>query len=145
MNYRDDDENKYSYVPQDEPLHRNRARKNTSARIEKRLRKKEKKEKRNSFFRGVGAFIIVAAIICVIVGTGMGIGMYTAVSTEISDMNISDLALNNESFIMYYDSNGTAHELEKIKSTVNRKWISSSEIGDNLKMAAIAIEDQRFM
>lgn len=145
MSYRDDEENKYSYVPDAEPLHRSRSRKNTSARIEKRLKKKEKKEKRNTVFRNIGAFLIVAAIIFIIVGTGVGIGMYTAVSTEISDMNISDLALNNESYIMYVDSSGAEHELEKIKSTVNRKWISSSEIGDNLKKAAVAIEDQRFM
>lgn len=145
MNYNDGDENRYNYIPDEEPLHRSRSKKTTSARIEKRLKKKANKEKRNNFFKSLGIVASVVLIILIIVGTGVGIGMYTAVSTEINDMNISDLALNNESFIMYTDSAGDEHEFEKIKSTVNRKWISSEEIGDNLKKAAVAIEDQRFM
>ncbi len=146
MDYQDD--NKYNYYPGDEDLHRSRNKKSSgkrnSTRLEKRLKKNARKEKTHKFFNGVGIAVLIIGIILVIVGTGVGIGMYTAVSTEIADMNISDLALNYSSYIMYEDSDGTYKELEQIKSTVNRKWVSSDEIGDNLKEATIAIEDERF-
>ncbi len=90
------------------------------------------------------AGILVILMLFVIVATGVGIGMYTAVSTEISDMNINDLALNHESYIMYVDENGNEHELEQVKSSVNRKWVAEEDISENFKKAAVAIEDQRF-
>lgn len=145
MDNRSDDERKYDYKAGDEELHRRRAgERKSSSRLEKRLKKKARKEKRNLVLRNIGIACIAVAIICVIVGTGIGIGMYTAVSTEISDMNISDLALNHSSYIMYTDSSGNEAELEQIRSSVNRKWVASSDISPNLKNAAVAIEDQRF-
>ncbi|MBP3359439.1 MAG: PBP1A family penicillin-binding protein [Clostridia bacterium] len=145
MDNRGDDERKYDYKAGSEELHRQRAgQRKSSSRLEKRLKKKARKEKRNLVLRNIGIVCIAAAIICVIVGTGVGIGMYTAVSTEISDMNISELALNHSSYIMYTDSSGNEAELEQIKSIMNKKWVSSSDISPNLKNAAVAIEDQRF-
>ena len=147
MDYRDDNERRYEgYVPSETELRRNRSvqRSGSSERIKKRLKQKAKRQKRRTLMHRIGIGLLICAMLFVVVGTGIGIGMYTAVSTEISDMNINDLALNHESYIMYTDSSGNDVKLEQIKSSVNRKWVGSEEISENLKNAAVAIEDQRF-
>ena len=147
VDYRDDNDRRYDYVPSEEELRRrrnNNTRAGSTQRVQKRLKKKARKKKRSAVLRGIGIAMLICTMLFVIVGTGVGIGMYTAVSTEIRDMNISDLALNHSSYIMYVDENGNERELEEIKTAVNRKWIASEDISDNLKMAAVAIEDQRF-
>ena len=146
MDYRNDDDRRYEYIP-DEDIRRNRSRNTragSSERMKKRLKKKARKAKRNSVLKGFGIGLLIFGMLCVIVATGVGIGMYTAVSTEIRDMSIDELALNHASFVMYTDENGNERELEQIKTAVNRKWVSSEEISDNFKKAAVAIEDQRF-
>ena len=150
MDYRDDKDRRYDYVPSDEELRRRRARntrntrKGSSERVRKKLKQKAMKQKRSKAIKSLLVGLLVVAMLLTIVGVGVGIGMYTAVSTEIRDMNINDLALNHASFIMYEDENGEVKEYEQVKTAVNRKWVSSDEISDNFKKAAVAIEDQRF-
>ncbi len=147
MDYRNDDERRYeSYVPSDAELRRSRSvnRVGSSERIKKRLKKKAKKQKRRTIMHRLGIGALICAMLLIVVGTGIGIGMYTAVSTEIHDMNINELALNHASYIMYTDDAGNEVQLEQIKTSVNREWVASEDISDNLKNAAVAIEDQRF-
>ena len=147
MDYRDDNERRYeSYVPADAELRRNRSvsRSGSSDRIKKRLKQKAKKQKRRTIMRRMGIGALICALILIVVGAGIGIGMYTAVSTEINDMNINELALNHASYVMYTDDAGNEVQLEQIKTSVNREWVASEDISDNLKNAAVAIEDQRF-
>ncbi len=71
-------------------------------------------------------------------------GMYAAVSTELDDMNISNLALNYPSYIYYEDDYGNVQELDTLRSAENIIWVSFDSINDNMKNAMVAIEDQRF-
>ena len=71
-------------------------------------------------------------------------GMYAAVSREIKDMNIQNLALNYSSFIYYEDESGNPQELEQLQGEDNRIWIDSSQIPQIMKDAMVAIEDERF-
>ena len=144
MDYRNDNERRYeSYVPSDEELRRKRSA-GSSERIKKRLKQKARKQKRRTILHRIGIGALICGMLFVVVGTGIAIGMYTAVSTEIGDMNINELALNNASYVMYTDDAGNEVQLEQIKTSVNREWVASEEISDNLKNAAVAIEDQRF-
>ncbi len=151
MDYNDDRASRYFHSPEDEgEIKRSRKtipeKKPTSPHIQKKLKKREKRRKRKSIFRSLFTACLVMVIIFTIIGTGVCIGMYTAVSTEIADMNLTALTFNNDSFLMYYDEEGNEQELQKISSAGNEKskWISSEEISPYLKMAAIAIEDERF-
>ncbi len=151
MDYRNDGERKYeAYVPSDTELRRNRSgnrsasRAGSSERVKKRLKKKARRQRRRTVMNRIGIAVLICAMLFIIVGTGIGIGMYTAVSTEIRDMNISELALNHASYVMYTDNAGNEVQLEQIKTSVNREWVASEDISENLKKAAVAIEDQRF-
>ncbi len=92
----------------------------------------------------IGRSILVLCLIGIIVLTGVTIGMYFAVSREIKDMNIKNLALNYSSFIYYNDANGNTQELEQIQSETNRIWIDSEQIPQVMKDAIVSIEDERF-
>lgn len=151
MDYNDDRANRYFHSPEDEgEIKRSRKnvpeKKSASPHIQKKLKKSEKRRKRKSIFRSLFTACLVMMIIVTIIGSGICIGMYTAVSTEIADMNLTALTFNNESFLMYYDEDGNEQELQKISSAGNEKskWVSSEEISPYLKMAAISIEDERF-
>lgn len=147
MDYRNDDDRKYYYTPEETELRRDRSgtrRSGSGERVKKRLKKKARSKKRKSFFRGLLVALLIIAMVCTIIGTGIGVGMYTAVSTEINDMNLSDLAHNKFSYVMYTDENGKEAELERIRSSFNREWKPSEDISQYLKDAAVAIEDERF-
>ena len=89
----------------------------------------------------LGVVFFVGAIILI----GIGAGMYTAVSKELEEMNIQNLALNYSSFVYYNDADGNAHELLQLHYEGDRRvWADSEEISDNLKNAAVSIEDERF-
>ncbi len=110
----------------------------------KKRRKKQLTDKQRRFRRRLGAFIAVAAAILIVVTTSIGIGMYAAVSREIKDMNIRNLALDSTSFIYYNDVYGTEQELEKIQTAENRIWLNSDQIPQVMKDAMVSIEDERF-
>ena len=106
--------------------------------------KREKRSKRKKLFKRIFQIAVILCIVLAIIGIGMCVGMYAAVSTEMKDMNIENLALNYSSFIYYYDENGQEQQLEQISGGDNRIWVNSEQISDNLKKATVAIEDQRF-
>lgn len=113
----------------------------------KKRKKKAKKilsEKQIAARRKVRIFFIILIAAVIVVCAGMFVGMYTAVSREIKDMNIDGLALNNTSVIYYIDQAGVEREYEKLQSDTNRIWVSSENISPGFKDAIVAIEDERF-
>ena len=153
MDYRD--ENGYYYSDDksisDLRRERNRSvqkkhttqRKHTAA-IERRIKKNTKKEQRKQMLRKVLKTALLVGIVCIIIGAGVFVGMYAAVSTELKDMNIDNLALNYPSYIYYEDKNSNVKEYDTITSADNIIWVESDEISDNMKNAIVAIEDERF-
>ena len=110
----------------------------------KRKKKKQLTEKQKRFRRRLRVTLFTAIFIIIVIGAGMCVGMYAAVSREIKDMNIQTLALNYSSFIYYEDELGNMQELEQIQSDFNRIWVDSSQIPQVMKDAMVAIEDERF-
>ena len=110
----------------------------------KKKRKKKLTEKQIMFRKRVRTVILVAVLVCVVICSGMFVGMYAAVSREIRDMNIENLALNYTSTIYYYDRYGNEQELTKIHSDQNRIWVDSNAISPIFKDAIVSIEDERF-
>ncbi|MGN0182991.1 MAG: transglycosylase domain-containing protein [Candidatus Ornithomonoglobus sp.] len=110
----------------------------------KKKRKKKLTEKQIMFRKRVRTVIIVALLVCIVICSGMFVGMYAAVSREIRDMNIENLALNYTSTIYYYDRYGNEQELTKIHSDQNRIWVDSDAISQTFKDAIVSIEDERF-
>ena len=88
--------------------------------------------------------ILVACLLVVVVSTSVAVGMYAAVSREIKDMNIKNLALNSTSFIYYEDAFGQEQELEQVQSDNRRIWVDSADIPEIMKEAMVSIEDERF-
>lgn len=89
--------------------------------------------------------VLIALFVAVIVLAGIGVGMYSAVSKELSEMNVQNLALNYSSFVYYNDANGNAVEDTQLHFEGERRiWVDSEDISINLKNAAVSIEDERF-
>ena len=103
-----------------------------------------KKQKNRAVRKKIRIAVLAVFLVGCIVASGIGIGMYAAVSREIKDMNIQSLTLNYSSFIYYNDVNGNTKEYEQIKSVSNRIWIDSSHRSPYLKDAMVSIEDERF-
>lgn len=117
---------------------------NASENISKKMKKRNKKQKRQKAFKSFLTGLLVFSIVGVIIGTGVFVGMYAAVMTEIQDMNIDSLVKNHSSYAYYTDKSGNTQELEVLSTTDNSIWADSNEIGENVKQATVAIEDQRF-
>lgn len=63
----------------------------------------------------------------------------------IEEVDISSLAMDRNSTIVYIDDNGEEVELQKLSSDENREWASIENIPQNMQNAFISIEDERFM
>lgn len=122
--------------------------KTASARGASKTQKKTKKQssgKAKKFVGRTAAVFGVALFIAMIICIGIGAGMYSAVSKELEDLNVRNLAQNYSSFVYYNDREGNAHELVQLHYEGDRRvWVESSEISQHLKDAAVAIEDERF-
>lgn len=68
----------------------------------------------------------------------------TCLSNEL-DISLSDFKLSESSKILYQDNDGNWQELCTIASPEDRVWVDYEEIPENLRNAAIAIEDKRFL
>ena len=110
----------------------------------RRKPKKHLTEKQLRFRRRLRLTLFAALFICIVIVSGISIGMYAAVKQEIKDMNIRNLALNSTSFIYYTDSFGQSYELEQIASESSRIWVDSDKISQYMKDAIVSIEDERF-
>ncbi len=115
-----------------------------SKRNKRKRRKKQLSEKQLLFRKRLRTAVLITCLLVAVVIGSVAIGMYAAVSREIKDMNIKNLALNSTSFIYYTDSSGTEQQLEQIQSDEKRIWVESSQIPDIMKQAMVSIEDERF-
>ncbi len=109
----------------------------------KRRKKKRLTEKQIIFRKRLKFGILSAVLVTIVVFSGMFVGMYAAVTREIKEMNIQNLALNQTSQIYYYDKNGREKELTKLHSDSNSIWVDSSDISQCFKDAIVSIEDER--
>lgn len=106
--------------------------------------KKTKKKSRGILKKFIAAMSVVV-VIAAIIATGILVGMYSAVSNELADMNVKNLALNYSSFVYYNDAGGNAQELCQLHFEGERRiWADSQEISQYFKDAAVSIEDERF-
>lgn len=107
--------------------------------------KKKKTGRKKKIICRAAAALGIAVFIAAIIFIGIGAGMYSAVSRELEEMNIQNLALNYSSFVYYNDDDGNAHELLQLHYEGDRRvWADSEEISQHLKDAAVSIEDERF-
>lgn len=114
--------------------------------VSKRKKRYKKKltEKQIIFRHRLRMSILIVVLICVVVLSGMFVGMYAAVSREVSELNIKNLALNETSCIYYYDDNGNAKLLTELHSTSKSIWVEPNEIASCFKDAIVSIEDERY-
>ena len=110
----------------------------------KKRRKKKLTEKQIQFRKKLRVTILAVILVSVVVLSGMFVGMYAAVSREIKEMNIQNLALNQTSQVYYYDRNGNVKELTKLHSDSNSIWVEPTDIAACFKDAIVSIEDERF-
>lgn len=131
------------YRSQQTPARRNTQPTGTASKRKKR-RKRKLTEKQIQFRRKVRITILAVILVSIVVLSGMFVGMYAAVSREIKEMNIQNLALNQTSQVYYYDSNGKVKELTKLHSDSNSIWVEPTDIAACFKDAIVSIEDERF-
>ena len=107
-----------------------------------RTAKKAKQSKGilKSIVYGLFVFIFAALIACL----GVGTGMYAAITQEMNDMNISELALTRSSIVYYTDRDGNSYEAATLFADGNCIWVESNEIAPVMKDAMVSIEDERF-
>ena len=110
----------------------------------KRRQKKRLTEKQLQFRRRLRLSILAVILVMVVVISGMFVGMYAAVSREIKEMNLQNLALNQTSQVYYFDESGKAKELIKLHSDSNSIWVDTTSIASCFKDAIVSIEDERF-
>ncbi len=111
----------------------------------KRKRKKKRlTEAQLESRRKIRNVVLIIVLVVVVVLSGMFVGMYAAVSREIKEMNIQNLALNQTSQVYYYDKNGKVKELTKLHSDSNSIWVEPEDIASCFKDAIVSIEDERF-
>ena len=106
--------------------------------------KTSKKSTSKNWVKRVIYFLSVCLFVGLIACIGIGAGMYAAVTQEIQDMNIHDLALSRSSIVYYTDKDGNALEADRLIGDENCIWIDSSKIAPVMKDAIVAIEDERF-
>ena len=106
-------------------------------------KKKGTKPKKSArgIFRLVGTFLLIAGIIV----TFIGAGVVSSCLIEAINFNPDNYQIARTSTLYYLDSTGDPHIYESVNSPSNLRWIKSSDIPNNMKNAAIAIEDERFL
>lgn len=111
----------------------------------KNAAKKNKSKKSRAVIKRLAAVFAAVFVIAAVITTGMLLGMYSAISNELEDMNVKNLALNYSSFVYYNDDDGNAVELCQLHYEGERRvWADSEEISQYFKDAAVSIEDERF-
>lgn len=119
------------------------AKKRTTER--KSATKKNRKSKADgTFWAKLRVTAVVLVCILVVIGFGVGAGMYAAVSQEIDEIDFEGIAYNFSSIVYANDADGNAIEVEYLHDDGNREWIDAELIPDVARDAAIAIEDERF-
>ncbi len=92
-------------------------------------------------------FVVVFFTVVIAVGLVSALvigGMLIKYMSEVSDIEVSDIALNLTSTVYCYDENGNEVEVQRLYGQENRMWVDSDQIPENLKNAFVAIEDERY-
>ena len=93
---------------------------------------------------GAVATVFIIMLVCGFVLAGaLGDYLQDDVIPNIS-LDLSQVDIEQTSFIHYVDREGNIQELQQIYTTTDRQWASIDEIPKDLIHAAVAIEDKRF-
>jgi len=106
--------------------------------------KNRKNTNSKGIFKKIVYTVFVIIFILLIACLGIGAGMYAAITQEINEMNMQELALTRSSIVYYTDDNGNSVEAATLFSDGNSIWLESNEIPDVMKVAVVSIEDERF-
>ena len=136
--------NHSSYSSQDE--YRPRTRSRSSGRRSSEPRRNKKSGKRSG---GRTALWVIGTILLVAVTTGAIMCCFAAVYIQNTilpqaQLDLNDFTLNENSVMYYQDDNGQYQELGQVLSDTSSQWVDFEEIPQDLKDAAVAIEDRRF-
>ena len=135
-----------SYSSQDESRPRARRHPDSGHRSSSQHRSSRKK---GGGSRGRTALWIVGTILLVAITTGALMCCFAAVYIRNTilpnaDLDLASVNLNENSVMYYQDANGQYQELGQVLSTTSSQWVEFDEIPQDLKDAAVAIEDRRF-
>ena len=136
--------NHSSYSSQDE--YRPRTRSRSSGRRSSEPRRNKKSGKRSG---GRTALWVIGTILLVAVTTGAIMCCFAAAYIQNTilpqaQLDLNDFTLNENSVMYYQDDNGQYQELGQVLSDTSSQWVDFEEIPQDLKDAAVAIEDRRF-
>lgn len=87
-------------------------------------------------------FLVCGVVGIIVLGLAVTV-IYAYTEPELID-KFEDQDINMSSVIYVLDENGDYVEYETLYSSEHRMWANSEEICDNIKNAAVAIEDKRF-
>ena len=94
---------------------------------------------------GAAATVALIFVVCGFVFAGiLGDYLQSDILPE-AYYDLDNAVLDQTSFVYYVDDDGNIQLLQQIHTSADRQWASSEEIPEDLKNAAIAIEDKRFM
>lgn len=106
----------------------------------KKIKLKHPSKMFRSIFKLIGTVLLIAGIIVGFIGCGV----VSSSMIEAFNFNPEDFQIGRASSIYYTNSTGQTALYQNVNSASNRQWISIDKIPDNMKNAAIAIEDERF-
>lgn len=94
--------------------------------------------------RAVGTLVLIGIITgCIVAATAM-VYVLAFLDKSITDINLTQLKLNYTTKIYAYDSGGDLVEYESLHGNENREWVDYQDITKYTKLAAVAVEDERF-
>lgn len=119
---------------------------NTASHYKPRQKKSKKKSSaaRWSTGRVIGTILLILLLTGIMTGATL---LFMIVHYMDDSMRVTLDSLNlNQSSIMYYQDqqSGEWIEQEKLHGSSDRQWVSLDQIPENMRNAAIAIEDKRF-
>lgn len=108
--------------------------------------KKKKMSKRGRVILSVFlSLMLVVVLTCCVIGGYVFVNALSVVNGEtVIDLEEKKSSQNQTSIIYAYDSTGKEVEIARLHGEENRIWVDYDEIPENMKMAAIALEDKRF-
>ncbi|MDP4118529.1 MAG: PBP1A family penicillin-binding protein [Bacillota bacterium] len=101
---------------------------------------KNKKSGARKTFGIIGAILLIAGIVVSFIGAGV----ISSCLVEALEFSPEDYKIGRSSSVYYTDLSGHSDFYQAVNSSSNRKWITFDKIPDDMKNAAIAIEDERF-
>ena len=133
-----------SFSSQDETRPQNRSSARGHASESRRSRKPN-----NRRGKGRTALWVIGTLLLVAVTTGAIMCCFAAVYIRTvilpkADMDLTSFSLKENSIMYYQDASGQYQELGQVLTSTSSQWVEFDEIPQDLKDAAVAIEDQRF-